>query len=238
MIGRSMIVPERALLVFLKAPVPGLVKTRLMPRWSAEDACDLHQAMVEDLLDRIDSIPDTALYLCFAPVTAGAAVREWLGGEHNLLAQRGNGLGERMQDAFRLVFGHGHERVLLAGNDVPDLDRTIIDRAFTALDRCEVAIGPALDGGYYLVGLRHPLEALFTAIDWGTAAVLRQTLERVRMLGLTVECLPTLGDVDTPGDALRLCVDLQARVSRRSRSPRTELVLRRVLGEANGGADG
>jgi rSAM/selenodomain-associated transferase 1 len=196
---------------------------------TAEQASELYRALVEDLLERLDGLRKVALYLFFTPEEAEPTLREWLGGERELRPQRGGDLGARMDAAFRSAFQQGHELVVLAGSDVPDLDPETIDRAFQALDGRDVVVGPATDGGYYLIGLHGPQTELFLGIDWGTERVLRQTIQMSSTLGLSIEQLQPLEDMDTHADAYRLWRDLRSQASRRASSPRTEAILQRIF---------
>jgi len=225
---------SRALVVFLKAPIAGLVKTRLLPQWSAEAARDLYRAMVEDLLERLDGIPEVEQLQFYEPPSAERAVREWLGEGRSLQPQRGRDLGDRMDAASRAAFARGYRKVVLAGSDVPDLDRDTIESAFAALERNDVVVGPALDGGYYLIGLRGPRTALFREVEWGSDGVLRQTVGKAEALGLSIECLQPLAVVDTPEDARRLWSDLRSEASRPVPNPRTEAVLQRAFTGGHG----
>ena len=117
--------------------------------------------------------------------------------------ERGGDLGERMATAFADAFAAGSRRVALAGSDVPELTRERVGEAFSALDDHDMALGPAADGGYYLVALARPRPALFEGVAWSTERVLAETLERAAAAGLRVRLLGTLRDVDTPEDARR-----------------------------------
>jgi rSAM/selenodomain-associated transferase 1 len=137
----------------------------------------------------------------------GAAANEmsaWLGDDRDYVAQSDGDLGERMSAAFADAFREGAGRVVVIGTDCPALSPDHLAEAFEALGNHEVVLGPARDGGYYLVGLSRPADALFTDIPWGTESVLQATMERAEAVGLTQCCLQTLGDVDRPED-LPLC---------------------------------
>jgi hypothetical protein len=138
----------------------------------------------------------------FEPAAAAADVRAWLPGVR-LLAQSGADLGARMADAFARAFARGASRVVLAGTDVPGLARETATAALSALDAADVVLGPAEDGGYYLVGLRAPAPALFSGMEWSTPGVLEETRARARAAGLAVHELAPLADVDTLDDLRR-----------------------------------
>jgi rSAM/selenodomain-associated transferase 1 len=136
---------------------------------------------------------------CFTPADDRDAIAGWFPGEQ-LWPQPAGDLGHRMAAAFTEGFARGPRRVALVGTDVPGLSQAIVAEAFSALDRDDVALGPARDGGYYLVALRQGHPGLFADIAWSTAQVLPATLARAQGLGLGVHLLPLLTDLDTIED--------------------------------------
>ena len=126
-------------------------------------------------------------------------MRAWLPGVR-LLPQEGDDLGERMADAFARAFARGARRVAIVGTDVPGVTRETVLAALSALDAADVALGPAEDGGYYLLALREPRPELFAGIAWSTATVAAETRSRAAASGLTVRELPALRDLDTLED--------------------------------------
>lgn len=191
---------HRTLVVFVKQPTPGRVKTRLVPALGAEAAAALYRVLVEHVL-RATS-PARGEYerlVFFDPRHAAEAMRRWLVGVQ-LRHQSGEGLGARLADAFERAFRRGADRVAVVGSDTPSLGRADVTSAFAALDAADVVLGPAEDGGYYLVALRAPQPALFEGIAWSTSGVLAQTLERAAAAGLRVARLATRRDVDTLED--------------------------------------
>ena len=227
---RPLIRSGSAVIVFLKAPVPGTVKTRLMPRFSADEAADLYRAMVEDLLARLDRFEGVAVRVCFAPPRAGRSIRAWLGRHVGLEPQRGGDLGARMSAAFKSAFRAGFDRVVLVGSDVPGLTPRVLSKALAALHDNDVVLGPSPDGGYYLIGMTEARIRLFSEMPWSTRRVLRETLRRASTLGVSVEVLAPLEDIDTAADARRLWRDMQSGRVRSSSAPRVANVLRKILG--------
>jgi uncharacterized protein len=180
---------KAALAVFLKAPRPGAVKTRLVPALGPETAAGVYRALAESVVD--GTRPRSGEYervLFFTPADARAEMEAWLPGE-TLLAQEGPDLGSRMCAAFEECFRRGADRVAVAGSDVPGLGSGDV-----------VALGPALDGGYYLIAFQQPRPALFQGMAWGSASVFAATMERAAVLGLTVRVLEPRRDVDTIDD--------------------------------------
>jgi rSAM/selenodomain-associated transferase 1 len=181
------------------------VKTRLIGDLTAAEAAALHAAFLDDLLDRLQD-GDFELTLAWAldpddPIPEGA----WPGVPG--IRQEGEDLGERL---YRALSGVQADSVMALGSDHPTVPLAVIHRAFEAVERgAPIAIGPAEDGGYYLIALRSGAvhRRLFEEIDWSTDRVLPQTLERCRELGLLpedIELLPLDTDVDTPDDLRRL----------------------------------
>ena len=191
---------RRTLAVFVKLPRPGAVKTRLVPALGAEVAASLYRVLAGHVLEITSPEPKEYERLVFYdPPDATQAIREWLPAGR-LRRQAPGDLGRRMADAFARCFARGADRVALIGSDVPDLRRQDVLEAFAALETSDVALGPARDGGYYLVALRSPQPALFEAMAWSTAGVFEATLERARSSGLSCARLRPLRDVDTIDD--------------------------------------
>jgi hypothetical protein len=184
-----------------KYPVPGRVKTRLAAALGDHVACALQRAFVLDLADRLHGLPYGVTW-AFWPASAPFATLVDFG---RCRPQSGRDLGERMAAAVDAEFGDGGAPVIVLGADVPHVDLECVRRAVIALGSdADVAVGPALDGGYYLIGLRRPVPAIFRGMAWGTAGVFTATLARAREIGLRVELLPEAFDIDEVADLTRL----------------------------------
>jgi rSAM/selenodomain-associated transferase 1 len=193
-------VPGDCLLVFVKSPRPGEAKTRLVPHIGAEGAADLYRALAAEEVRR--TAPRTGEYerlFFFAPPDAEAEMRRWFPGER-FVPQRGDDLGARMAAAFDEAFERGARRAVLIGSDVPRLSRDGVMEALRALEDHDLVLGPAHDGGYYLIALGRAQPALFRGIPWSSASVLAATAERAGSLGLAVRLLDPLRDIDTLED--------------------------------------
>lgn len=196
---------DRCLLVFSKPPRPGRVKTRLIGDLSPEQAAELHAAFFADLTGRL-AAGDFRLRVAWALDSGEAVPASPFAG----VRQRGETLGDRLYGALAEA-SRDHPLVAAVGSDHPDLAVERVDEAFARLEAgSPVVLGPAADGGYYLIGAR--AEALdpemFAGIEWSTSEVLEETLKRCRRLGLEASLLPTEGDVDTPDDLRRLALRL------------------------------
>lgn len=197
--------------VFARYPMIGEVKTRLSPALPPALAVELHAAMVADALECAGEagFGPPVLYWASEPADpVGFAVRRGL----ETRFQRGADLGERLSAAFAELLSSPGDRAVVIGTDCPDLTPDLIRGAFAALARHDVVLGPAHDGGYYLIGLRRHVPELFRGIVWGTETVLARTLDRAREAGVEVATPGPLGDIDTPEDLVRF-------VARRSVSP-------------------
>ena len=180
-----------ALVIFGREPRPGKVKTRLAKQIGAGPACDVYKGLLKTTIEtcsRVDA--DRFLYL---PEGDQVAVPQ---GTFSIGVQTGDDLGTRMDRAFRECFASGHQRVVLVGSDCPYLSPSILREAFTSLDGFETVFGPAVDGGYYLVGQTAPARDLFSEIDWSSAVVFRQTKSRLEENGWSHTVLEILEDID------------------------------------------
>lgn len=178
--------------LFLKAPVSGKVKTRLAAALGDKDARMAYVELVEFLVRRIGNRP---LHIHHTPADAGP-MREWLGERYVYHAQRGDDLGERLEYAMELEFAGGADRLIFLGGDCPYVDEARLEEAFDSLGDHDVVLGPATDGGYYLIGLKRLLPEVFRNVAWGTGAVFRQTLDICRKNGFLFALLPEEADVD------------------------------------------
>ena len=190
--------------MFARFPEAGQAKTRLIPALGPERAAQLQAALTRRTLDvarRLCSVRPCDLEVRFA---GGDVSRmcSLFGTEHQYLAQQGNGLGERLELAVSTAFRAGAKRVLVIGTDCPELEPAILDEAFEALSHADVVLGPAIDGGYYLIGMRANQPELFRGIVWSTQNVLRQTVKNAGRAQFSVRQLRPLSDVDYAEDLL------------------------------------
>ena len=195
--------PDRVI-VLARFPEAGQAKTRLIPALGAERAAQLQTALTGRALNvtrQLCSARPCDLEVRFAGGDVSRMCRLF-GSGHRYSVQHGAGLGERLEHAVSAAFMEGAKRVLVIGTDCPEIEPSILAEAFEALSRTEVVLGPALDGGYYLIGLRVNQPCLFRGIDWGTENVLQQTLENARQSRYSVRQLKALSDVDYPEDLL------------------------------------
>jgi len=189
-------------LIFVRAPEPGRVKTRLAADVGDEAALRIYETLALHTVDAARGLGDEVrARVCYTPAEAGDAVRGWLGrGEVEYRSQGAGDLGARMRQAFEESFDDGAERVVIVGSDLPDMSADLLREALDHLDRHAAVLGPALDGGYYLLGLRGMVPNVFESIPWSTERVLETTLARFAEAGIEPALLAPRNDVDTTDD--------------------------------------
>ncbi len=188
------------ILFFLRSPVQGLVKTRLSKEIGTEQTVRLYKCFVLDSLSFLQRI-EVNLYLCFYPADSQQQILQWLGPEHDLIPQEGKNLGQRMKNAFLHAF-NDFDKVIAIGSDSPDLPQEYIRLSFSALDSHDTVLGPASDGGYYLIGFRKEafLPEAFGNIEWGSGSVFDYTVQTLNRHKRSIYLLPKWHDVDTLAD--------------------------------------
>ncbi len=193
------------ILLFVKSPATGKVKTRLAAEIGEDAALRFYRCFVEDLLSMI-AIVNGQLRLCFHPPEAMSQMRQWLGDRHSYTPQRGRDLGDKMKNGFIDAFEEGFTKVVIIGSDIPDLPEEFLRQAFNRLDSSDAVIGPSSDGGYYLIGFSRDsfLAEAFDDIAWSTSEVFDQTRIKLDAHRLTVHLLPQWHDVDTREDLQEL----------------------------------
>ena len=199
--------PRDTIIVFAKLPVPVKVKTRLLGPLTAEEAAELHLACLRDTIALVNSLPSCRKWLmpagnpseCLQLAGFLALPARW-----RVTPQRGHELGTRLSQAFLDAFRSGARSVVVIGTDTPWMGRPRLRQAFEALSRAEVVIGPAADGGYYLIGARRHAPMLFKGIPWGTGGVLHATLLAIGKARVRYRQLRRDFDLDRPQDLERL----------------------------------
>ncbi|MCX5806104.1 MAG: TIGR04282 family arsenosugar biosynthesis glycosyltransferase [Proteobacteria bacterium] len=196
--------------MFVKSPERGMVKSRLAATLQEVVVPDLYKFFVSDTMGMLAQ-GGYPLIIFFYPPESKQKIIQWLGNEHTLFPQTGNDLGERMKNAFKTIFSQGHSPALLIGSDSPDLPALIIDEALTSLKDHDAVVGPSYDGGYYLIGFRTEtfLPRAFDEIPWSTPGVFVQTLDVLVKANLRVHILPKWRDIDTFADLKALFLNSQ-----------------------------
>ncbi len=220
---------RQALFVMAKDPRAGQVKTRLCPPLTAEMAARLYECFLLDVLDLIAGIPGVDPVVAFSPPAAGEEFARLTGGRFRLIPQEGADLGARLENAFRVLFQQGYDRVAAVSTDSPDLPAEYLHEAFSRLGGGRVVLGPCPDGGYYLIGMSCLIPELFRDMPWSTERVVPETEARVRGMGLKLAYLPEWHDVDTGTDLNRLVKTLTGLGGPGARAPRTTRFCREEL---------
>ena len=200
----------RILGIFAKQPLAGKAKTRLAQATSPDLAQRVAQALLEDSLDHFSGI-QASRAIVYAPATAAAFFSPLAQGRYDLIPQCDGDLGHRLHHFFANARRHGYSRIIAVGADSPTLPIDYVEHAFTALEAHDVVIGPAQDGGYYLIGGSLQELAIFDDIPWSSTRVLEVTIECVQKASARLALLPPWYDVDTAADWAMLCDDVRAR---------------------------
>ena len=192
-----------AIVVMVKYPQAGLVKTRLGSQIGMENASMLYRGFVQTLLETCRSTGFDTVISCH-PDHPVSDYREWLGSGFDFMVQKGVDLGHKMRDAFEQGFALGYDRVILTGSDLPLLPGATIEQAAHKTGACDVVIGPALDGGYYLVAMKQDrfFPDMFDDIPWSTPDVLGMTLEKIAAARRSFCLLTAMRDIDTLADLI------------------------------------
>ncbi|MCG8634708.1 MAG: TIGR04282 family arsenosugar biosynthesis glycosyltransferase [Desulfobacterales bacterium] len=207
--GREWIIrseKNNSLIVFLRAPEPGRVKTRLAGDVGDKRALTLYKSFAAATLAAADRWCDTSrsgeVLLSYYPENKLELMQDWLGRERFYLAQSGADLGRRMSNAMASAFDRGAERVVLVGTDVPQISSRHLEQAFEILHKKDVVLGPSLDGGYWLIGMNRKrfVPDIFSNVNWGSSAVFSETIGRCREYRLTRTDIEVLLDIDTLSD--------------------------------------
>lgn len=187
---------QNAVIVFQKNPELGKVKTRLAAALGDQQALDIYKYLIDSTYSQLSGISDADIFVYFSECSSKSSLKI----PHQTAVQSGVDLGERMKSAFEEVFALGYKRVILIGTDCPDIETNIMNQALEELLSKDAVFGPALDGGYYLIGLKEVYREIFENIPWSTDKVLQMTEIQLQKRNLTYSLLKPLRDIDTPED--------------------------------------
>jgi rSAM/selenodomain-associated transferase 1 len=206
---------QRLAIVFVKAPRPGQVKTRLLNRLETDTVVAIYKSMTADVIETVRRTT-AHVRICYYPAGDKKLVTDWLGNTFMYEQQVGPQLGERMKNAFSSAFADDYRRVVLVGTDIPDLSGNIIEEAFRGLDQQKPVIGPATDGGYYLIGFCRNgfLPQVFDDMPWGSNRVMENTLAVFDIMNRPVHVLPQCRDIDTHEDLMDFTRDISSAETR------------------------
>lgn len=201
--------PANLLLVMAKHPAPGRSKTRLCPPLSPEQAAALYECLLRDTLHLMRRVPETQPVIAYYPASARAYFAR-LAPDFELWPQAGDSLGTRLDNVLTHYLNRGYRRVAAMNSDGPTLPAAHLVTAFAALaeENTDMVLGPAEDGGYYLIGLKQPAPRLLREVEMSTPHVAADTLALARAEGLRVKLLPRWYDVDDEASLARLVAEL------------------------------
>lgn len=211
------------LLIFTRWPEPGKTKTRLIPALGPKGAAQLQKQLTEHAADLakvfLQQEPIAKAVTIFYTGGSPQQMEQWLGTDFSYQPQSTGDLGDRLKNAFQWAFDQGSQKILVMGIDCPGITLEHLQNAFTALDNYPMAIGPALDGGYYLLALKQVNPSYFQNIAWGTEQVYAQTLAKFQQngemssgsLGNSPYALDVLPDIDRPEDLKYLSSNFRTR---------------------------
>jgi uncharacterized protein len=194
--------------IMMKYPQPGQVKTRLAAAIGDEKAAEICRQVITRMMER--TMPAGSEYerrIFYSPASGKKAFEAWFPGE-TFIAQTGGDIGGRMDNVICGLLDLGADKAVITGSDIPDISRAIILQAFELLDDADVVLGPARDGGYYLIGMKGPMPGLFRNIPWSSEIVFSETVRLIMRSGKSYAVLPILSDLDTVED-LDLYPDLK-----------------------------
>ncbi len=183
---------ENALIIFTRNPELGKVKTRLAASIGNVEALEVYTKLLRHTREVCLKV-GAERFLFYDKMIVEKD--DWENISFTKMLQHGDNLGERMKNAFAEIFDRNHPKAIIVGSDLPELSSDIIYAAFAALDESEFVIGPAEDGGYYLLGMKSLFGSVFDIQEWGTSIVRRETMEKLK--GKSVAILPMLNDIDT-----------------------------------------
>ncbi|WP_333654686.1 TIGR04282 family arsenosugar biosynthesis glycosyltransferase [Dissulfurispira sp.] len=184
---------KSALGILFRIPEYGKVKKRLAAQIGTEDALSVYAAMLYETIESVSKLTDIDIYGFYQGL---ASTQHSLLKKFQSMPQKGKDLGERMLNAVQWLFEKGYNKVVLIGADSPDLPARYIEDAFLKLNYYELVIGPAVDGGYYLIGMNMPLGIIFKGIKWGSNSVLKDTISIANNEGIRYFLLPQWYDID------------------------------------------
>jgi uncharacterized protein len=203
---------QDALLVVAKRPEPGQTKTRLCPPLSSEQAAVLYECFLCDTLEIMRRVPGVQRTIAYLPQDAHSYFNK-LAPDLSLVPQRGETLGERLDNMLTQSLSGGAGKAVVVDSDSPTLPAAYLSQAFERLEVADVVLGPTRDGGYYLVGMKKPHPQLLRQVQMSTPHVLQDTLALAAQTGVTVSLLPAWYDIDTIEDLRQLHAELATRVN-------------------------
>lgn len=198
-----------AIIVFARYPFPGKVKTRLAAETSNEFACLFYKSCAEYIFAELNKLKtkEYDIYIFGSDRSELQKIADWTEDSFFYSHQEGGDLGERMYNAFAEIFNKSYERVVILGTDLPEISCELIQDAFLALNNNDCVIGPANDGGYYLLGFKEKAIDLFSNVEWGSESVLNNTITKINHCNAVYYTLKELIDIDNKKDLVKWYIE-------------------------------
>lgn len=202
----------KAIILMTRIPIPGKTKTRLMEVLSPEECAEIHSCFLKDVFQVLGKLRiDIDVFVSYTPEGDFEILENIMPENTESFPQQGETLGERMKNAFKDVFEMGYSEVVLMGSDIPEIDLECIEEAFVQLGKNDLCIGPTLDGGYYLIGMKALHEEIFSEdMKWGCNTVLEGTFRQINSMGTSAGLAPKQRDIDTKDDFYYLMDKLES----------------------------
>lgn len=197
-----------ALILFARIPEAGKIKVRLMPFLTAEECTSLYSCFARDIYEKARTV-NADVYVFFTPRDRGGTLKRLFGDNVMLLPQHGEDLGQKMKNAIGAVLRLGYHKVVLMGMDIPHIHTETIQNAFDNLEQKDIVIHPALDGGYYLIGMKREYESIWNLKRYGTNTVMYDTLQHMKAENLSTSVGQMYYDVDCKEDLKQLWNDIK-----------------------------
>jgi len=202
---------NRWLILFAKEPKKNQVKTRLRPYLPTGSAEGIYMAFLRDVVEIARQVQCENKLIAYESVNENPEFIQKIAPDFKIIKQTGKDLGERMYQIFWWILHHKVHHVIIIGTDIPTLPTENLQMAFKQLSYYDVVLGPSLDGGYYLIGLKKPHQEIFINIDWGSNQVLNQTVCKINKMHLKAAFIPRWYDVDDQDGLNRLIKDLKGK---------------------------
>lgn len=202
-----------ALILMTRIPIPGKTKTRLMKLLSGEECAGIHRCFLMDIFNTFEALKEnTDIFITYTPEDRFNLVQDIIPKYASSFPQTGDNLGERMKNAINSILEKGYEKVILTGSDIPHLKAEDIKNAFELLNTNDIALGPAFDGGYYLIGMKQMYSEIFDEdLKWGYKSVFQGTVDIANKHNLKVGLAEKYRDIDTEQDLLHFIEEFEGK---------------------------
>ncbi len=206
-----------AIAIMARAPVPGNVKTRLIPPLNPDSAAKLYKAFLFDRLESVGTIKDADHFVAYTPSESKQIFKKIIPPNYSLIVQKGTDLGERLDNVSSFLIKKGYEKVVLIDSDSPSLPISFIIDGLGCLDNSDLVLGPCEDGGYYLIGMKERTPEIFFNIPWSSSEVTEITINIAKKIGKKISIIDEWYDIDTIEDLMQLKAELNIDIKKSSR---------------------